>query len=162
MSDYVICLDRNNQIICWGDMYACNRYINQLYSITEDNVRYEEYSISSIYSSSYEDYEVFIVEGTNIYLTLGEIKLVKEGCQDGSRSIRFIQDELNHLMNSTEVYSKSIIEELRYFHNFMDELIEINKKYNMSNLFTNLDIDALHSAYQMERENQGLPTIFIK
>ena len=65
-------------------------------------------------------------------------------------------------MNSTEVYSKSIIEELRYFHNFMDELIEINKKYNMSNLFTNLDIDALHSAYQMERENQGLPTIFIK
>ena len=162
MSDYLICLDRNNQIICWGDMYSCSRYVNQMYSITENDIRYEEYSISSIYSSSYEDYEVFNIEGTNIYLTLGEIKLVREGCQDGTRSIKFIQDELNSLMNLTNIYSKSIIEELQYFHNFMNELIEINTKYNMDNLFTNLDIDALHIAYQMERENQGLPTMFIK
>jgi hypothetical protein len=32
----------------------------------------------------------------------------------------------------------------------------------MENVFVNLDIDALHSAYQMERENKGLPIIFIK
>ena len=45
---------------------------------------------------------------------------------------------------------------------YMKRLINIYSKYNMENLFVNLDIDALHSAYQMERENKGLPVIFIR
>jgi hypothetical protein len=44
----------------------------------------------------------------------------------------------------------------------MEELSVIHTKYNAENLFTNLDIDALHSSYQMERENKGLPIVFIK
>ena len=159
---YTICLDRNNQIICWGDMNSCERYINQMYSMSLDNVIYDNYSTCSNYNNYYEDYEVFNVQGTNVYLTLGEIKMVRDGCQDETNGIRFIQNELDHLLTLTNVYNKSIIEELAYFRNFMSELFNIHAKYNKENVFTNLDIDALHSAYQMERENKGLPTIFIK
>ena len=28
---YVICTDRNNQILCWGNMSMCDSYINQFY-----------------------------------------------------------------------------------------------------------------------------------
>jgi hypothetical protein len=34
MSNKIICLDKNNQVICWGDMHICEKYINQLYSIS--------------------------------------------------------------------------------------------------------------------------------
>lgn len=162
MSNKIICLDKNNQVICWGDMYICEKYINQLYSISLDDVIYDNYSISNSYSSFYEDYETFNVQGTNVYLTLGEIKMVREGCQEETRGIKFIQNEIDHLISLTDVYSKSIIEELKYMKNFMGELFNIHARYNMENVFVNLDIDALHSAYQMERENKGLPIIFIK
>ena len=162
MSNYVICLDRNDQIICWGSMTDCDSYINQMYSVSLDNIKYDYYSISENYSSFYEDYEVFNIQGTNVYLTLGEIKMVREGCQSETNGIKYIQDELDHLITLTNVYNKSIIDELIYMKSFMEEIFNIHAKYNMENVFTNLDIDALHFAYQMERENKGLPTMFIK
>lgn len=158
----IICLDKNEQVICWGDINSCEKYINQMYSLSLDNVIYDNYSTCNNYSSFYEDYEVFNVQGTSIYLTLGEIKMVREGCQSETNGIKYIQEELDHLLTLTDVYNKSIIEELLYFKNFMNELFDIHAKYNMENVFTNLDIDALHSAYQMERENKGLPIVFIK
>ena len=162
MSEYTICLDRNNHVICWGDMNSVDRYINQLYSLSENDVRYDYYSINESYSSFYEDYEVYSIQGTGVYLTLGEIKMVKEGCQDEMRGIRYIKEELDNLMLLTNVYSRAILDELEYMKSFMDELSKIHMKYNAENLFLNLDIDALHSSYQIERENKGLPIVFIK
>ena len=162
MNNYVICLDKTNQVVCWGTMSMCDNYINQLYSITLDDIIYDNYSISERYSSFYEDYEVYNIKGTNVFLTLGEIKMVREGCQEETRGIKYIQNELEHLISLTDVYNKSIIDELIYMKSFMEELFNIHAKYNMENVFTNLDIDALHSSYQMERENKGLPIIFIK
>lgn len=159
---YVIYLDKNNQVICWGDMISCNKYINQMYSVSEDILHYEEYNISNRYSSFYEDYEVFNIEGTDVYLTLGEVKLVREGCQEETRNIKYIENEIEHLMTLTDVYSNNIIEELSYMKDFMKRLYEIHSRYNMDNVFTNLDIDALHYAYQTERENQGLPIVYIR
>lgn len=158
----VIYLDKNNQVICWGDIISCNKYINQMYSVSEDILHYEEYNISNRYSSFYEDYEVFNIEGTDVYLTLGEVKLVREGCQEETRSIKYIENEIEHLMTLTDVYNDNIIEELTYMKNFMKKLYEIHSRYNMDNVFTNLDIDALHYAYQTERENQGLPIVYIR
>lgn len=160
--NYVIYLDKNNQVICWGDIISCNKYINQMYSVSEDILHYEEYNISNRYSSFYEDYEVFNIEGTDVYLTLGEVKLVREGCQEETRSIKYIENEIEHLMTLTDVYNDNIIEELTYMKNFMKRLYEIHSRYNMDNVFTNLDIDALHYAYQTERENQGLPIVYIR
>lgn len=160
--NYVIYLDKNNQVICWGDIISCNKYINQMYSVSEDILHYEEYNISNRYSSFYEDYEVFNIEGTDVYLTLGEVKLVREGCQEETRSIKYIENEIEHLMTLTDVYNDNIIEELTYMKNFMKKLYEIHSRYNMDNVFTNLDIDALHYAYQTERENQGLPIVYIR
>lgn len=160
--NYVIYLDKNNQVICWGDIISCNKYINQMYSVSEDILHYEEYNISNRYSSFYEDYEVFNIEGTDVYLTLGEVKMVREGCQEETRSIKYIENEIEHLMTLTDVYSNNIIEELSYMKDFMKRLYEIHSRYNMDNVFTNLDIDALHYAYQTERENQGLPIVYIR
>lgn len=160
--NYVIYLDKNNQVICWGDIISCNKYINQMYSVSEDILHYEEYNISNRYSSFYEDYEVFNIEGTDVYLTLGEVKMVREGCQEETRSIKYIENEIEHLMTLTDVYSNNIIEELSYMKDFMKKLYEIHSRYNMDNVFTNLDIDALHYAYQTERENQGLPIVYIR
>lgn len=160
--NYVIYLDKNNQVICWGDIISCNKYINQMYSVSEDILHYEEYNISNRYSSFYEDYEVFNIEGTDVYLTLGEVKMIREGCQEETRSIKYIENEIEHLMTLTDVYSNNIIEELSYMKDFMKRLYEIHSRYNMDNVFTNLDIDALHYAYQTERENQGLPIVYIR
>ena len=162
MNNYVICLDKAGQVICWGTMSMCDNYINQLYSITTDDITYKPYSVSDRNSSFYEDYEVYNIQGTNTFLTLGEIKMVREGCQEETKGIKFIQDELDNLLNLTDVYNPSIIEELKYFRSFMDELFSIHAKYNMDNVFTNLDVDALHSSYQYERENQGLPVVLMK
>ena len=52
--NYTICSDRNNQVICWGDMLTCEKYISQMYSISLDNVIYDNYSTCSNYSSFYE------------------------------------------------------------------------------------------------------------
>lgn len=158
---YVICTDRNNQILCWGSMSMCDSYINQFYGLN-DSVHYYDYSNSEYYSSFYEDYEVHYITGTNVYLTLGEIKMVREGCQDETRGIKYIESELEHLSTLTDVYNNSIIEELLYMKDFMKEIFNIHAKYNMENAFKNLDIDALHSSYQIERENKGLPIVFIK
>ena len=111
--NYVIYLDKNNQVICWGDIISCNKYINQMYSVSEDILHYEEYNISNRYSSFYEDYEVFNIEGTDVYLTLGEVKMVREGCQEETRSIKYIENEIEHLMTLTDVYSNNIIEEFQ-------------------------------------------------
>lgn len=162
MSDFIICLDKNNQIICWGDMFVCSKYINQSSVISEENVIYEEYSISDRYSYLYEDYEVFNVEGTNVYLTLGEIKLIRSGCQEEIKGVRYIKDELQQLKALTDIFNKSIIEEIEYFEDFMDDIYNMIAKYNSNNLFINLDIDALRLNHQIERENMGLPIVFIK
>ena len=129
--NYVIYLDKNNQVICWGDIISCNKYINQMYSVSEDILHYEEYNISNRYSSFYEDYEVFNIEGTDVYLTLGEVKMVREGCQEETRSIKYIENEIEHLMTLTDVYSNNIIEELSYMKDFMKRLYEIHSRYNM-------------------------------
>ena len=162
MNNKIICLDSIGQIICWGDSITCKKYINQMYSLSLDDVYMQEYSTSESYSSFYEDYEVFSVRGTDIYLTLGEIKMLKDGCQEETKSIKFIENELEHLIELTEVFDNDIISELNYMKDFMKRLFNIYTKYNVNNLFDNLDIDALHTAYQMERENKGEPTVFIK
>ena len=161
MNNYVMCLDRTGQVICWGTMSMCDSYINQLYSISPEDIVYENYSVSGRFSSFYEDYEVYNVKGTNVFLTLGEIKMVRDGCQEETKGIKYIQDELDHLLTLTNVYNPSVIEELKYVRSFMDELFSIHANYNMNNVFTNLDIDALHYAYQTERENKGLPIVYI-
>lgn len=160
--NYVIYLDNNSQVICWGDIISCNKYINQLYSKPIDSLHYEDYNISNKYSSFYEDYEVFNVRGTDVYLTLGEIKLIKEGCQDEASSIRFIESELEKLIELTDVFDREIINELSYMRDFMDRLMKIHAKYSAENLFVNMDMDALHFAYQSERENKGLPIVYIR
>jgi hypothetical protein len=162
MSDYVICLDKYNNVICWGDMFMCKKYVNQLYSISLDEVVYEQYSIHGRYSCYYEDYEVFSIEGTGVYLTLGEIDMIRGGCAEETKSIKYIQEELEYLSSLTNIYNNSIIEELLYMKDFMKELYDLHSRHNADTVFTNLDIDALHSSYQMERENKGLPVVFMQ
>lgn len=160
--DNVIYLNKNDQVICWGGIISCNKYINQMYSISVDSLICEEYNTSNRYSSFYEDYEVYNIQGTDVYLTLGQIKMIKEGCQEETSSIKYIESELGHLMTLTDVYSNNIIEELAYMKDFMNKLYHIHSRYNMDNAFINLDIDAFHYAYQSERENQGLPIVYIR
>lgn len=162
MSDKVIYLDKTNQVICWGDISSCRKYINQMYNISLDNLVFEDYSINSKYSSFYEDYEVVNVRNTDIYLTLGQVKMLRNGCQEETRGIKFVEKEIESLMQRTEVFNPEIIGELHFIKEFMGKLFNIYAKYNMENLFVNLDLDALHTAYQMERENKGLPVVFIK
>ena len=162
MNNYVICLDKYNQVICWGTMSMCDSYINQLYSITTNDITYEPYSVSDRNSSFYEDYEVYNIQGTNTFLTLGEIKMIREGCQEETRGIKYIQGELDNLLTLTNVFNRTVIDELTYMRNFMDEVFNIHAKYNMNNAFVNLDVDALHSSYQYERENQGLPIVLVR
>ena len=162
MNNYTICLDKSNNVVCWGTMSMCDSYINQLYSITTNDITYENYSISDRNSSFYEDYEVYNIRGTNTFLTLGQIKMVREGCQEETKGIKYIQEELDNLINQNHIFNNSVIDELKYMRSFMDDLFSMYAKHNMTNVFKNLDIDALHFSYQYERENQGLPIVFIK
>lgn len=158
----VIYYDRSKQIICWGDMEGCRKYINQMYDISLDNLICEEYYTAERYSSFYEDYEVVKVNGTNVYLTLGQAKMLKDGCQEETRGIKYIEKELENLTELTDVFDEEMINELNYMKEYMQKVYRVHARYNALNLFDNLDMDGLHSAYQMERENKGLPTVFIK
>lgn len=158
----VICLDNFNHILCWGTMDMCEKYVDQFYSISIDEVTFYNYSQCNAYEWCYEDYEVYNIQGTNVYLTLGEIDMVRNGCQEETSGIKFIQEELERLSTLTNIYSNSIIEELKYMQNFMKELFEIHSRYNADTVFTNLDVEALHHAFETQRENAGLPVMFIK
>ena len=50
--DNVIYLNKDDQVICWGGIISCNKYINQMYSISVDSLICEEYNTSNRYSSS--------------------------------------------------------------------------------------------------------------
>ena len=76
--------------------------------------------------------------------------------------MRYIKEELEQLKALTNIFNKSVIEEIEYFEEFMDDIYNILARYNSNNLFTNLDVDALRISHQIERENTGLPIIFIK
>ena len=158
----VICLDKFNNILCWGSIDMCENYIKQFYTVSIDNVYFENYSPYDYGVWDYEDYEVYNIQGTDVYLTLGEIDMIKNGCQEETNGIKFIQEELERLSTLTNVFSKSIIEELKYMQDFMKELFDIHARYNADTVFTNLDVEALHHAFQTQRENAGLPIMFIK
>ena len=158
----VIYLDKNDNVICWGDSIGCKKYINQMYNLSLDNLKFEDYSTETPYSYLYEDYEVVNVKFTDIYLILGEVKMLREGCLDETRGIKYIQKELEYLSSLTNVFDSEMLSELNYMKDYMDKVYKVHAKYNSDNLFTNIDLDGLHSAYQMERENKGLPIVFIK
>ncbi len=157
----VMYITNGNQIICWGNKDACDNYINQRCSIN-DNLYYLDYNTENEHSYLYEDYEVFNIKNTDIYLTLGEIKMIRNGCIEETKGIKYIEEELGHLINQHHIFSSDVIDELRYMKNYMNKLFNIYANYNTENLFMNLDLDALTSSYQIERENNGLPVVFIQ
>ena len=158
----VMYITNSNQVVCWGNDDMCKEYINQRYSINSGNMYYLEYDMDNKHSYLYEDYEVYNIRNTDIYLTLGEIKMIKNGCIEETKGIKYIEEELEHLMNQRHIFSDDVIDELRYMRNYMNKLFNIYANYNTENLFMNLDLDALTSSYQMERENNGLPTVYIQ
>lgn len=163
MSNTVICTDRNNHIVCLGDKEMCDNYINQLYFLSTENVIYEEYSLDNKFSYLYEDYEVYrIIDSNNVYLTLGEIKLLGKNCSEELQRIKFISDELDHLIESKEVFDSDIIDELEYMKDFMKRLYQIRNKFNEDNVVNNLCIDGIRGVHQEHRQNKGLPIEFIK
>lgn len=157
-----IYLDKNNNVICWGDVYGCNNYIKQLYSYPIESLYYEEYSPESKYSYFYEDYEVVQVRGVNIFLTLGQVKMMKKLCAEEIRGITLVKKELDMLSRMDNVFDDDMLENLVNMEKYMDEVYRVYTQYNTNNLFENLDMDALHSMYQTERENKGLPVVYIK
>lgn len=155
----VMYLNNYNQIICWGDITSCKRYINQMYDISLEKLHLIDYSTNEYYSSQYEDYEVVNIRGTDLYLTLGEVKMMRQSCQEESQGIRFIEKELENLIKLD--FSDEIINELIYMKDFMKDLYGIHAKQISNSLFDNLDLDSIRMSYQIERENKGLPVIFI-
>lgn len=162
MNSKVIYTTKSNQVVCWGDLQGCKNYINQMYDLPLDELKREEYFTTEKYSSFYEDYEVVKVNGVNIYLTIGQVKMIRDNCQEETKGIKYIEKELLSLSKLTDVFDSDMINELQYMSEYMSEVFYVHAKYNTNNLFENLDMDGLYSAYQMERENKGLPIIFIK
>lgn len=163
MSNYIICLDSNLEIICLGEKEMCESYIKQLRLVSIDNVYYETYDINNKFNYLYEDYEVFrIIDSNNVYLTLGEIKLLGKSCSEELQRIKFISDELDYLIETKEVYNSDIINELKHMKEFMKELYQIRNKYNEEKVIEDLDLNTFHIIHQEKRRNNGLPTEFIK
>ena len=157
----LIYLDRNNHVVCIGDSYGCRNYIKQLYSININDLDCQEFNPEGKYSIYYEDYEVVQVRGTNIFLTLGQVKLMKKECMEDISGIKLIQKELENLSTLKYIFDDRMINELNYIRNYMDEVYAVYTKHNTQNLFENLDIDVLHSMYKQERENKGLPIVYL-
>ena len=162
MNDKVIYLDSNNQVICWGDMYGCDNYIKQLYSYSIEDLHYEEYLFDSRYSYFYEDYEVVQVRGIGIFLTLGQVSLMKDAYSEELRGINLIKQELDKLSRMDHVFSDEILDNLIDIERYMDIVYKEYMNYNSRNLFEDLDFDALHQMQLTDRENKGLPIFYLK
>ena len=158
----MIYLDRFNNVICWGDYYGCENYIKQMYSFTKESIHFEEYVVDSKYSYLYEDYEVVQIRGTGLFLTLGQVDLMRNAYSDELRGINSIKNELDNLMRMDNVFESDMLDNLYEIHKYMDEVYKTYIQYNSQNLFENLDIDVLHQMQFTDRENKGLPTMYIK
>lgn len=157
----LVYLDRNNQVVCIGDSYGCKNYIKQLYSVNINDLECREFPSEGKYVNYYEDYEVVQIRGTDIFLTLGQVKMMKRECMEDIRGIKLIQEELNNLSTLNYIFNDKMINELNYMRDYMDEVYKVYTRYNTHNLFENLDIDVLHSMYKQERENKGLPIVYL-
>ena len=158
----IIYVDRFNNVICWGDSYGCDNYIKQLNSFTKESLYFEEYNFDSNYSYLYEDYEVVQIRGTEIFLTLGQVDLMRNAYSDELRGINLIKSELDNLLKMDDVFDSDMLDNIYDITNYMDEVYKIYVQYNSHNLFENLDIDSLHQMQLTDRENKGLPTMYIK
>ena len=84
----LVYLDRNNQVVCIGDSYGCKNYIKQLYSVNINDLECREFPSEGKYVDYYEDYEVVQIRGTDIFLTLGQVKMKKRECMEDIRGIK--------------------------------------------------------------------------
>ena len=158
----IIYLDRFDNVICWGDYYGCENYINQLNSFTKDSLHFEEYNIDSGYSYLYEDYEVVQVRGLNLFLTLGQVDLMRNAYTDELRGINLVKQELDNLLKMDDVFDSDMLDNIYEIVKYMDKVHKAYIQYNSHNLFENLDIDSLHQMQFTDRENKGLPTMYLK
>jgi hypothetical protein len=158
----IIYLDRFDNVICWGDYYGCENYIKQLHSITNDSLHYEEYNIDSGYSYLYEDYEVVQIRGLGLFLTVGQVELMKHAYSDELRGLNSIRQELDNLLKMDDVFDSDMLDNIYEITKYMENVYKAFVQYNSHNLFENLDIDSLHQMQFTDRENKGLPTMYLK
>lgn len=151
MANRIITVDKTNKVICIGDIISCKKYINQLYSISLDNV---DFILINEDNYIYEDYELVYVKDYNVYLTMGEVNLLQNTCRDEQGSIKFIEKELEKLSN-LDVFSNKIKYKIDDMLDTLNEMKKEHQKYLNENLFYNLDIDALRNSLEYERENKG-------
>lgn len=159
--DNFIVVNKNNQVICLGNHVACKGYISQLYNESEDSLDFIHYDKDHF---MYDDYNLYRIKtkNANIYLTKGEISLMENSCRDEQSSVKLIEDELIKLIETNNIFSYETIDEMKRMLEFIPVIKREHAKYLSNSLFDNLDLDGLNSAYRMERENKGLPTVYYK
>lgn len=163
MCEKIIALVNREKIVCIGNnIRICESYINQLYGINTNSVYFMKFNYDNLIHD-YDDYEIMYVPEENVYLTVGEINLLKNSCKEEQGSIYYMKDEISKLMESEIFkYDENLLSEMEYIQTVLDKMNKKQNKYINENLFYNLDMDALHSAFILERENKGLPILFYK
>lgn len=158
MGNKVMALVNRDKIVCIAhNMKICEDYINQLYGFNTNSIRFINFNYNNSFYD-YEDYEVLYVPEEKVYLTMGEVKLLQNSCKEEQSSIHYMKSEIEKLMESEVFkYDDELLSEMDYVKTILEKMNKKQNKYINENLFYNLDIDALHSAFILERENKGLP-----
>lgn len=153
----VIGLVNRDKVVCVGNMRSCENYINQLYSINVRNVNFMEFDGND----SYDDYEVVYIPEEKIYMLMGSIKLLQNSCKEEQSTIKYMEDEIEKLKGS-EIFKDhtELLSEMDYVKEVLNKMSKIQNKYINENVFYNLDLDGLHSAFIYERENKGEPICY--
>ena len=155
----VIGLVNRDKVLCVGTMKSCENYINQLYFINIENVTFVEFDGDDIY----DDYEVVYIREENVYMLMGSVKLLQNSCKEEQSTIKYMEVEIEKLKYS-EIFKghDDLIEEMDYVKDILSKMSKIQNRYIKDNVFYNLDLDGLHSAFIYERENKGEPICYTK
>lgn len=153
----VIGLINRDKVICVGNIKSCENYINQLYSVNLEHVSFVEYNGDD----TYDDYEVVYIREENVYMLMGSVKLLQNSCKEEQSTIKYMENEIEKLKYS-EIFRghEDLLSEMDYIKDVLSRMSKIQNKYLNENVFYNLDLDGLHSAFVYERENKGQPICY--
>ena len=87
---------------------------------------------------------------------------MKHAYSDELRGLNSIRQELDNLLKMDDVFDSDMLDNIYEITKYMENVYKAFVQYNSHNLFENLDIDSLHQMQFTDRENKGLPTMYLK
>lgn len=152
--EYIV-TDSNNVIICKGLINSCKEYLNQM-NIDIEKCIFIPYEKDTYL---YEDFNLIKILNINIFITEGQYLILKESVDMEKENIKFIEKELNTLLDS-HIFSKKGENIILNMFTELEILKNEHEIYLANEYIYNIDKEVLNNLMEelyIRREKNLLP-----